>query len=175
MTDRRQHAESTTLCTTLPHSSSSCQNHMYVRIMACPRYAAASCLRRSLPFVTPPYRIFMLCCRCLRMFIDCAMVSATSPGLGFPHPLSPCTYVRLKIWRGSFFRVIFDFFLRRSQTTSRQHAESTTTSLPHSSSDSSRQNHVCAHGVSSLCCGEFFVSEPTICHPSIPHILAVLP
>ena len=29
--------------------------------------------------------------------------------------------------------------------------------------------------MSSLCCGELFVSEPAICHPTISHISAVLP
>ena len=58
---------------------------------------------------------------------------------------------------------------------SRQHAESTTlhTTLPRSSS--SWQHHVCAHGVSSLCCGELFISEPVTCHPTISYISAVLP
>ena len=68
---------------------------MHVRIMACPRYVTASCLCRSLSFVTPPYRKFLLCCRCLRMSIDCAMASATSPGLGFQHHVCMCAQWRV--------------------------------------------------------------------------------
>ena len=61
MTDSRQHAESTTVqpCRT----AAAVGNTIYVR-MACPRYAAANCLCRSLSFVTPPYHTFLLCCRC---------------------------------------------------------------------------------------------------------------
>ena len=44
-----------------------------------------------------------------------------------------------------------------------------------SSASYGRQYYVCAHGVSSLRCGEFFVSEPAICHPTPPHVSAVLP
>ena len=61
MTDSRQHAESTTLqpCRT----AAAVGDTSYVRL-ACPRCAAASCLCRSLSsFVTPPYRMFLLCCR----------------------------------------------------------------------------------------------------------------
>ena len=52
MTDSRQHADSTTLqpCRT----ASAVGNTIYVRV-ACPRYAAASCSRLSLTFVTPTY------------------------------------------------------------------------------------------------------------------------
>ena len=51
MTDSRQHAESTTLqpCRT----AAAVGNTMYVRV-AGSRHAAASCLCRSLSFVTPP-------------------------------------------------------------------------------------------------------------------------
>ena len=57
MTDSKQHAESTTLqpCRTTAAVGST----IYVRV-ACPRHAAASCLCRSLPFVTPPYHTFLL-------------------------------------------------------------------------------------------------------------------
>ena len=58
----------------------------------------------------------------------------------------------------------------RQQTTCGEHNGTT---LPHSSSG--RQHHLCAHGVSSLCCGELLVSEPVICHPTIPHVSVVLP
>ena len=40
---------------------------------------------------------------------------------------------------------------------------------------SGRQHHLCARGASSLCCGELLVSEPVICHPTIPHVSAALP
>ena len=145
---------------------------MHVLKMACPRYPKTSCLCRSPSFVTPSYHIFLLRCRCLRITIDRAIVSATSPGLGFPHPLSPCTYVRFR--EAVFSARIFPFFFAkiaddRQQTTCGPAAQH----LPHSSS--SRQHHVCAHGVSSLSCGELFMSEPAICHPTIPHLRAVLP
>ena len=39
----------------------------------------------------------------------------------------------------------------------------------------SRQHHVCARDVSSLCCDELLESEPVIYHPTIPHFSAVLP
>ena len=57
MTDSRQHAESTTLqpCPT----AAAVGNTIYV-LVACPRYAVASCLGRSLSFVTPPYHTFLL-------------------------------------------------------------------------------------------------------------------
>ena len=59
----------------------------------------------------------------------------------------------------------------RHQTKCGQHS-ATCTTLPHSSS---RIPHVRAHGVFSLCWGELLLSEPVICHPTIPHISAVLP
>ena len=59
----------------------------------------------------------------------------------------------------------------RNQTTCGQH-NATCTTLPHSSS---RIHHVRARGVSSLCCGELLSSKPVICHPTIPHLSAVLP
>ena len=56
------------------------------------------------------------------------------------------------------------------QTTCGEH---NATTLPRSSSG--RWHHLCALGVSSLCCGELLVSEPVkICHPTI-HVSAVLP
>ena len=110
MTDSRQHSESTMLqpCRT----AAAVGDTMYVRIMACPRYAAGSCLCRSRSFVTPPYHIFLLCC-CLNMSIDRAIVSATSPGLGFPHPPSPCTYVRFG--QALFSARNFSVFLREDR------------------------------------------------------------
>ena len=83
-------------------------------------------------------------------------------------------YVR-KTWRGSFFRAYFFCFFFSCEDR-RQHTESTTlnTTPPHSSSGS-RQHHICAHDGSSLCCSELFVSEPVVCHRTIPHISAVLP
>ena len=44
--------------------------------------------------------------------------------------------------------------------------------LQHSSN---RIHHVRARGVSSLGCGELLLSEPVICHPTIPHISVLLP
>ena len=61
ITDSRQHAESAMLqsCRT----AAAVGNTIYVRV-ACPRYAAASCLCRSLSqFVTSPYHTFFLCWR----------------------------------------------------------------------------------------------------------------
>ena len=52
--------------TTLPHGSSSKQHHVCAHGV-CIRYAAATFLRRSLPLVTPPHHIFLLCsvaCAC---------------------------------------------------------------------------------------------------------------
>ena len=57
------------------------------------------------------------------------------------------------------------------QTTCGEH---NATTLLHSSSG--RWHHLCALGMSSLYCGELLVSEPVIiCHPTIPHVSAVLP
>ena len=64
-----------------------------------------------------------------------------------------------------FVKIVHD----RQQTPCGEH---NATTLPHSRS--SGQHHVCVHGVSSLCCGGLFVSESVICHPTIPHIYAVL-
>ena len=62
-------------------------------------------------------------------------------------------------------------YVRSQMTDSRQHAESTNaTTLPHR-----RQHHLCARGVSSLCCGELLVSKPVICPSTIPHVSSVLP
>ena len=57
MTDSRQHAENTTLqpCRT----AAAVGNTIYVRV-ACPGYAAASGLCRSLSFVTLPHHTFLL-------------------------------------------------------------------------------------------------------------------
>ena len=49
--------ESTTL--QLCSTAAAVGNTIYVRV-ACPRYAAASCLCRSLSFVTPPHHTFLL-------------------------------------------------------------------------------------------------------------------
>ena len=67
MTDSRQHAERTTLqpCRT----AAAVGNIIYVRV-ACPRCAAASCLCRSLSFVTPPCHTFLPCFRWVRVSID---------------------------------------------------------------------------------------------------------
>ena len=51
---------------------------MYVR-MASPRYAASSCFCRSLSFVTPPYRIFLLCCRCVGVLRSCRPAAVQPP------------------------------------------------------------------------------------------------
>ena len=61
----------------------------------------------------------------------------------------------------------------RSQMTRQQTAcgEHNATTLPHSSSG--RQHHICARGVSSLCCSKLLVSEPVICRPTPPHVSAV--
>ena len=77
--------------------------------------------------------------------------------------LQPCTAAAV----GNTIYVIAD---DRQQTACR---EKSATTLPHSSSGS--QHHLCARGVSSLCCGELLVSEPVICHPTISHVSAVLP
>ena len=70
--------------------------------------------------------------------------------------------------------LIFSFFFAKIADDRRQTCgEHNATTLPHSSN--SRQHHVCAHGVSSLCRSELFVSGPAICHPTIPHFSAVLP
>ena len=69
MTDSREHAESTTLQPCRTAVAVAVGNAMYVR-MVCARYAMASCLCRSLSFVTLPYHMFLLCCRCVRMSID---------------------------------------------------------------------------------------------------------
>ena len=106
------------------------------------------------------------------MSIDRAMMSAKSSGLRFPHPLSPYTYVRFgeavlsTRKKSEFFAKIAD---DTRQTTCGEH---NATTLPHSGS--SRRHHVRVHGVSSLCCHELFVSEPAVCHPTIPHISVVL-
>ena len=61
--------------------------------------------------------------------------------------------------QGNFFSsnssVVFAKIADDRQQTTR--GERNVTTLPHSSSGS--QHHLCARGVSSLCCGEFLVSE----------------
>ena len=67
--DRQQTTCGEHNATTLPHSTAAVGNTIYVRV-ACPRYAVASCLCRSLPFVTPPYHTFLLCYRRVHVSID---------------------------------------------------------------------------------------------------------
>ena len=111
MTDSRQHAESTTLqpCRT----AAAVGNTIYVRV-ACPRYAAASCLCRSLSFVTPPYHTFVLY---IGTFKNSNSLDTNQPIL-----------IHLRPQRQFFNEYFFCFFLRRSPLTdsSRQHAESKT-------------------------------------------------
>ena len=59
--------ESTTL--QLCRTAAAVGNSIYVRV-ACPRYAAASCLCQSLSYVTPPDHTFLLGCRWVRVSID---------------------------------------------------------------------------------------------------------
>ena len=63
MTSTRQHENTTTL-RVQPYRTAAVGYVMYVRV-ACPRYAVARRFCRSLSSVTPPYRIFLLCCRCV--------------------------------------------------------------------------------------------------------------
>ena len=49
-----------------PPCSSNLQ--LYARVAA---VVVADCFDRSVPLVTPPYPIFLLCCRCVRMSIAC--------------------------------------------------------------------------------------------------------
>ena len=56
------------------------------------------------------------------------------------------------------------------------YAQMATTQQQHNpqSTASQQQHHVCARGVSTLCRGELLLLEPAICHPTIPHISAML-
>ena len=47
--------------------------------VASPRNAAASCFCRSLSSVTPPYRIFLLCCRCVGVLRSCRPAAVRPP------------------------------------------------------------------------------------------------
>ena len=64
MTGTRQHEDSTTLREQPCRVAAVVGYISYVRV-ASPRYGAASCFRRRLSSVTPPYRIFLLCCGCV--------------------------------------------------------------------------------------------------------------
>ena len=92
MTDSR-HMESTTLkpCRT----AAAVGNTICVRV-ACPRYAAASCLCRSLSFVTPPHHTFLLYIGTFKSsdYLD----RTTNPSL------------HIYVHTGSFFMSIFLFF-----------------------------------------------------------------
>ena len=109
MTDGRQHAESTTLHTTLHHSSSNWQHH----VCMCAQRRVLAMLRRvvyrSLSFVTLPCHIILLCCRCLRSCPSIAPWFPQHPRVGVS--ASPIPVFIRKIWRGKIFpRVIFQFF-----------------------------------------------------------------
>ena len=138
ITDSRQHAESAMLqsCRT----AAAVGNTIYVRV-ACPRYAAASCLCRSLSqFVTPPYHTFLLCwrsgCACPSMRKHRDLCNSTT--------LDTNPSLHIYVHRGSSLTTFLLLFLRRSQMTdSRQHTESKTL-----------QVGPCARAVSSLYVGE---------------------
>ena len=86
-------------------------------LVACPRYAATSCLCRSLPLVTPPYHTFLL----------------NMGKFNNRHNLDPNKPVltHLRPQRQFFNKYFFCFFSRRSQMTdsSRQPAQSKTLRL----------------------------------------------
>ena len=93
MTDSRQHAESTTLqpCRT----AAGVGNTIYVRV-ACPRYAAASCLCRSLSFVTPTHHTFLL------------YIGTFKSSNNLDRPTNPSLH--MYVHGGSFSTSIFQFF-----------------------------------------------------------------
>ena len=67
-------------------------------------------------------------------------------------------------------------YVRSQSTDSRQDVESSTLQPCCTAAVVGDTIYLCALGVSSLCCGELLVSEPVIiCHPTIPHVSAVLP
>ena len=83
-------------------------NTIYVRV-ACPRYAAASCLCRSLSFVIPPHHTFLLYIRTFKSsnYLD--------------RPTNPSLHIY--VYRGSFLKSIFSVYFakiaddRQQQTT----------------------------------------------------------
>ena len=118
---RQQTVESTTLqpCCT----AAAVGDTIYVRL-ACPCYAEASCLCRSLSqFVTPPYRTFLLCCRS-----GCACPSMRKHrDLCNSNNLDTNPSLYIHVHRGSSLTSIVSVFLRKSQMAdSRQRAESKT-------------------------------------------------
>ena len=103
MTDGRQHAESRTLqpCRT----AAAVGNTIYVRV-ACPRYAAASCLCRSLSFVTPPLHTFLL-------YIGTFKNSNTAPGNLYtnqPILINIITLISVAVGRLTFVFRIFGLY-----------------------------------------------------------------
>ena len=93
MTDIIPHADSTTLppCRT----AAAVGNTIHVRV-ACPRYAAASCLCRSLSFVTPPYHTFLL------------YIGTFKGSNNLDRPTNPSLYILyIYVHRGSFLSSIF--------------------------------------------------------------------
>ena len=93
MTDSRQHAESTTLQPR--RTAAAVGNTIYVRV-PCPRYAAASCLYRSLSFVTSPHHTFLL-------YTGTLIISNN-----LDRPINPALHIY--VHRGSFSMIIFLFF-----------------------------------------------------------------
>ena len=121
MADSRQHVASRTLqpC----YTAAAVGDTIYVRL-ACPRYAAASCLCRSLcQNLSPPYRTFLLCCRS-----GCACPSMRKHrDLCNSNNLHANPSLYIYVHGGSSSTRIVSVFLRRSQmANSRQRAESKT-------------------------------------------------
>ena len=121
------------------------------------RHAGVNCKDRLNIILVPKRSLYLCSCWCASYMISYHTNRARRYNL--PHSSSGRQHISCKIADD------------RQQTTCEEH---NATTLPHSSSG--RQYHLCARGESSLCCGELLVSERVvICHPTIPHVSAVLP
>ena len=78
MTGTGQHEDSTTLRVQPCRTAAVVGYIMYVRV-ASPRYATASYFCRRLLSVTPLYRIFRLCCRCVGVLLSCRPAAVQPP------------------------------------------------------------------------------------------------
>ena len=137
MTDSRQHAESTTLqpCRT----AAAVGNTIYVRV-ACPRYAAASCLCRSLSFVTPPHHTFLL-------YIGTFKKSTRSNSLDTNQPILVHLCPQRQFFNQDFFSCFFFAKIADDRQQQKTCGEQNATTVVGS----------CARAVSSPCGGELLL------------------
>ena len=140
---------------------------VYIVYVACPRYAAASCFRRSLSSVTPPYHIFLLCHRCVGAFIGRVTLDGNTGTFGLVICLQTDPYIL--VHGGSFFTYIQ--FLRRRfvhvtdrKTPNKMREARRRVYDPAAQQQQQQQQQAgpCARAVSSLYCGELLSSSPVL-------------